>query len=99
MLTEPEALDLVLSRITPLPSERVPISTALGRFASETMLASLPLPGFDNSQVDGYALRAEDAALGIELPVTAEQPAGPDLQLELPPASSIRIFTGAPIPR
>ena len=99
MLTEPEALDLVLSRITPLPSERVPITTALGRFASETMLASLPLPGFDNSQVDGYALRAEDAALGTELPVTAEQPAGPDLQLELPPSSSIRIFTGAPIPR
>jgi len=99
MLTEPEALDLVLSRITPLPSERVPITSALGRFASETMLASLPLPGFDNSQVDGYALRAEEAPKGAELPVVAEQPAGPDLQLELPPSSSIRIFTGAPIPR
>lgn len=99
MLTEPEALDLVLSRIAPLPSERVHIGSALGRFANETMLASLPLPGFDNSQVDGYAVRAEDAALGAELPVTAEQPAGPDLHLELPPASAIRIFTGAPIPR
>ena len=89
MLTEPEALDLVLSRITPLPSERVPITSALGRFASETMLASLPLPGFDNSQVDGYALRSEEAPKGAELPVVAEQPAGPDLQLELPPSSLV----------
>lgn len=99
MLTESAALDLVLSRIAPLPSERAQINAALGRFASETLLASLPLPGFDNSQVDGYALRAADAQIGSVLPVAAEQTAGPDMQWQLSPGTCIRIFTGAPIPR
>jgi molybdopterin molybdotransferase len=99
MLTETEALNLVLSRITAGKAERVPLSQSLGRFASTQVLASIPLPGFDNSQVDGYALRAIDSTAGTELPVIAEQPAGPDLHHELPPRCALRIFTGAPIPR
>lgn len=99
MLTEPEALDLVLSRITPGKVTPVPLAQAPGQFASAQVLATIPLPGFDNSQVDGYALRAEEGTAGTQLPVIAEQPAGADLQHELPARSALRIFTGAPIPR
>jgi len=98
MLTESEARDLVLSHVTSLAPERLPISETLGRFASSQLLASIPLPGFDNSQVDGYALRATDAVVGAELPVISEQPAGPDLHLQCQAGSAIRIFTGAAIP-
>lgn len=98
MLAENEARDLVLSRVLPLSTERVPLAESLGRYAAGQTLATVALPGFDNSQVDGYALRAADAVLNASLPVTGEQPAGADLRLRLEPGTAIRIFTGAPIP-
>lgn len=99
MLSEHEALDLVLGHISPLPTEKLPILASLGRYAAKQTLATVALPGFDNSQVDGYALRASDGVTGRSLKVVGEQPAGTDLHLKLPPDSAIRIFTGAPIPR
>ncbi|MDB6073983.1 MAG: molybdopterin molybdenumtransferase MoeA [Verrucomicrobiaceae bacterium] len=99
MLTETEARDHVLSRITPGGSEDISLSTCLGRHAAAHVLASIPLPGFDNSQVDGYALRAQDGTKGARLKVNAEQPAGADLHLAVPPGEAVRIFTGAPIPQ
>lgn len=98
MLDETAALDRVLSRVAPLPVEQVPLAAALGRRAAAQVLATVALPGFDNSQVDGYAVRAADAVLNAELLLDGEQPAGPDLNLTLAPGHAIRIFTGAPIP-
>ena len=70
----------------------------MGRFAAKQVLATIPLPGFDNSQMDGYAVRAAEATTGARLSVDAEQPAGTDRHLTLPTGHAVRIFTGAAIP-
>ena len=98
MLTENEARDHVLGRITPGIAEEVTLCDSLGRYAATQVLAKVPLPGFDNSQMDGYAVRAAEAATGGSLRVHAEQPAGADRHLTLPPGHAVRIFTGAAIP-
>jgi molybdopterin molybdotransferase len=75
------------------------LSQALGCFAAEDYLARLPLPAFDNSAMDGYAVVARSCAKGKRLLVTAEQPAGRDKQLPVSLGEAIRIFTGAPMPQ
>jgi molybdopterin molybdotransferase len=75
------------------------LSQALGCFAAEDYFARLPLPAFDNSAMDGYAVVASSCAKGKRLRVTAEQPAGRDKQLRVSPGEAIRIFTGAPVPQ
>jgi molybdopterin molybdotransferase len=57
----------------------------------------LPLPTFDNSAMDGYAVVASSSRKGARLKVIGEQPAGPDRQLRISPGEAVRIFTGAPI--
>ena len=98
MLTETEARDRILAAISPLAQETVPLLASLGRYAAQPVIATLALPGFDNSQMDGYAVRAAEAGQGAELQVAAEQPAGLDREQHLAPGQAIRIFTGAAIP-
>ena len=67
------------------------------------MTAASPLPSFDNSAMDGYAVRVEDVAAASEdnpvtLPVVAEVAAGDTGAYALPPGTSIRIMTGAMLP-
>jgi molybdopterin molybdotransferase len=62
------------------------------------VLARISLPRFDNSSMDGYAVRAADAVAGGVLRVAGEQPAGPDLGLKVEPGTAVRVYTGAPIP-
>src|ERR1700729_2733385 len=98
LLNEGETLDRVLQSVG-LPSvENVPIWEAGNRVLAEDVLGSVALPRFDNSTMDGYAVRAKDAISGARLLVRGEQAAGPDLALQLGPGEAIRIFTGAPIP-
>lgn len=91
----------VLSMLPPVATERVPLAAAPGRVLAEDLWAHLPLPGFDNSAMDGYALGAGELKAGTQWLVTGEQPAGRALS---PPATgpgageAWRIFTGAPIP-
>jgi len=102
VLTPPEALERILRSIedvAPLPSERVPLAAALGRALAEEVRADRALPPFDNSQMDGYALRAADVPhAGTRLPVAFEVFAGDDRDRPLPAGSCARIFTGAPLP-
>ena len=102
MLTPPEALARILEAIddvAPLPPERVPLAAALGRALAEEVRADRPLPPFDNSQMDGYALRAADAPeAGARLPVAFDVFAGDDRGRPLPARACARIFTGAPLP-
>lgn len=98
MLTESEARQRVLSAIMPGPAEDLSLINALGRFAARDVVASVPIPGFDNSMMDGYALHAADSEGGRKLSVISEQPAGLDLHLSCVPGQGIRIFTGAPMP-
>jgi molybdopterin molybdotransferase len=88
-----------LSDVAPLPAERVPLAGTLGRALAEDVRADRPLPPFDNSQMDGYALRAADAPrAGTRLPVAFEVFAGQPGGRPLPPGACARVFTGAPLP-
>src|SRR6188768_3985276 len=98
MLTESDALARILAGIHPLPGHRVPLSAALHAFAARPVHALVPLPGFDNSAMDGYAVRAEDTRTKEPLRVSGTIPAGGSAAQKLEPRSAIRIFTGAPMP-
>lgn len=99
MMTETEAREKVLSAILPGPVEVLPLLQAMGRYAAQPVLATVPLPAFDNSMMDGYAVRASDTENPAAwLPVVGEQPAGPMRELAVGPGQAVRIFTGAPLP-
>lgn len=98
MIEETEALRRILAAITSGPTEQLPLASALNRFAVEDVLAGVPNPPFDNSAMDGYALRAADSSADKSARVTGEQPAGLDRHLNVEAGCAIRIFTGAPVP-
>ena len=76
-----------------LPAERVAVAAAAGRFLAEPVVAPIDLPGFDNSAMDGYAVRAADVAgAGADSPVALK------LIGTTAAGEAMRIFTGAPIP-
>jgi molybdopterin molybdotransferase len=85
------------------PAVTVALTDAQGLVLAEDVVAQLALPVFDNSAMDGYAVRAEDT-LGatpehpVVLPVAEDIPAGRTDQLTLQPKTAHRIMTGAPLP-
>jgi molybdopterin molybdotransferase len=81
-----------------LGERAVPLSRALDCFSARQVDARLPLPMFDNSAVDGYAVVASSSRKDARLQVIGEQPAGIDRGLRISPGEAVRIFTGAPIP-
>ncbi len=97
MISEDEARRRILQGIRPLPPRRISLACALNCFAAEDYLARLPLPGFDNSAMDGYAVIASSYAPG-RLKIIGEQPAGVDRRLRISAGEAVRIFTGAPVP-
>lgn len=81
----------------------VGLAEAEGRVLADDVAAPLSLPGFDNSAMDGYAVRAEDVASAshttpVKLPVAEDIPAGRTDPLTLAPGTAHRIMTGAPLP-
>jgi molybdopterin molybdotransferase len=102
VLEPDEALARILDAlvdVAPLPPERVALHEALGRALAEDVTAPRALPPFDSSQMDGYALCAEDVpAPGARLRVAFEVYAGSSLPPPLPRGACCRVFTGAPVP-
>jgi len=98
MISEEEALNRILDAISPRPEQKVRLSDALDRFSAYDVVARLPLPMFDNSGMDGYAVLASASKKGARFRVIGEQPAGIDRQLRIFPGETVRVFTGAPIP-
>jgi len=97
-----DALQRLLAAAEPLTEqETVATEAAVGRVLARDVVAALDVPGFDNSQMDGYAVRCAEVAaalaagqaLPVALRVAAGQAAG-----ELPPGAVARVFTGAPLP-
>jgi len=86
----------VLERVQRLASEQVAIREAHGRIAAIDLIAPRSLPGFDNSAMDGYAVRAFE--LPGTFPVVGAVGAGQTFDGDVPVRSAIRIFTGAPMP-
>lgn len=103
MIELEEALDRLLGGIAPLGSETVPLAGSCGRFASAPLDAPIPLPPFDNSMFDGYAVRSRDIQKASKesptvLRVVGEIPAGQAWSGIVNEGDAVRIFTGAPIP-
>ncbi|MGP3591101.1 molybdopterin molybdotransferase MoeA [Vagococcus sp. WN89Y] len=93
------ALSQMLSRITPLTeSERLPLVACFGRVVAEDIISPLNVPGFDNSAMDGYAVRMADVQSGNALPVAGKAFAGQPFDGEWPAGTCIRIMTGASVP-
>lgn len=99
MLAVREALDFLLAAARPVAQvENVPTLEANGRVLARAVVSGMNVPGHDNTQMDGYAVRAADCASGnATLAVTQRIPAG-HVGQPLLPGCAARIFTGALIP-
>ena len=98
MISEEEAREKILSAVSPLPATEVSLGDVLDRFAATELFAIIPLPPFDNSAMDGYAVVAKSAGKNARLKIVGEQPAGISKDLSLLEGEAVRIFTGAPMP-
>jgi molybdopterin molybdotransferase len=104
MLSVAEASARILAGVIPLPAERVPLLEAVGRVLAEPIAAPLTLPPWDNSAMDGYAVRGDDVdktTLGspIRLRVLETVAAGAFPSLPVTAGTATRIMTGAPLPQ
>jgi molybdopterin molybdotransferase len=102
-VTVTEASARILAGIAPLGVERVPLREALGRVLARDAISAIELPPWDNSSMDGYAVRAVDveaatAAAPVALPVLETVAAGQRASHAVAPGTAIRIMTGAPLP-
>jgi len=99
MRTVAEQQAHVLAAVRRLPTERVGILEALERTLAEPVVAAVPIPVFDNSGMDGFAVRTADAAAGARLRVVAEVAAGSGAEPAIQAGEAVRIMTGAAMPR
>jgi molybdopterin molybdotransferase len=94
-----EAQRLILERARPLDAERVPIERASGRVLAEPVAASVDLPPFPSSAMDGFAVRAADTeSAPLVLPIGGEVSAGRPAVAPLPAGQAVRISTGGVVP-
>ena len=93
---------LIGERVTPVgETERVPLRAARGRVTAADIAAPVDLPPFDNSAVDGYAVRHADldSKADTRLRIAGRLTAGRRAEINLKPGAAIRIFTGAAMPQ
>jgi len=98
-LTVEDARARMLARVRTLETEPVPLdAAAIGRVLAEPIEATRDQPPFRASAMDGWAIRAADAATEIALKIVGESAAGAGYERPLDPGEAVRIFTGAPVP-
>ncbi len=98
-----EALASILEHFKPLESESVPLLEAVDRVLSKDVVSDMNVPPFNNSAMDGYAVRAGDIANAsgehpVKLRVIGDLAAGYTTQKAVEPKTAMRIMTGAPLP-
>lgn len=98
MMTLEEAQGRLLAAILPAASETAGLAEADGRVLSVPVVAPFDLPAFDNSAMDGYAVRSAEAIAGARLQVVGTALAGRAFAGELGERQCVRIFTGSPLP-
>jgi len=103
MITPDEALRIILENVKALPEEEAPLSKANDRVLAQDLVARENLPSFDNSAMDGFAVRSEDLtgagkASPVGLPVQDIFIAGTTKESGLRSRHAIKIMTGAPVP-
>jgi molybdopterin molybdotransferase len=99
-MTPAEAARIILEHVRPLPADRRPLRQALDAVLAEDVVSPIDLPPWDNSAMDGYAVRSDDLTrTETDLDVIETIPAGRFPQKPLGKAQATRIFTGAPLPQ
>ncbi len=103
MLTPADAARLILEHVRPLSPERRSLRDALDLVLAEDVTSPIDVPAWDNSAMDGYAVRAADLTLPaagarLELRVIETVPAGRFPEKPVGPGEATRLFTGAPLP-
>jgi molybdopterin molybdotransferase len=103
MLEFEEALARVLAAVPAPTSEHISLNEAAGRVLAERIRSPLDLPAFDNSAMDGYALRATDVASAkpdspVRLRLAGRVPAGETFAGHVTAGTCVRLFTGSPLP-
>ncbi|SDG88235.1 molybdopterin molybdotransferase MoeA [Microbacterium pygmaeum] len=103
MRTVEEHLARILASVQPLGGESVPVGGAIGRTLTEPLRALVDIPVFDNSAMDGFAVRFADVAGAasespVRLRVVADLPAGSALDPPIGPGEAARIMTGSAVP-
>jgi len=94
-----EAIDAVLGAVRPLLAETAPLLEALGRATAAEIVSPERVPGFDNSAMDGYAVRGAELEAGRrEFRVTVDIPAGLWFAETVGAGDAAKIMTGAPLP-
>jgi len=91
-----QALDIIYKNTPIINAELLPIEQALGRVMNEDSIATFDLPRFDNSAMDGYAVKCADANTTVSCIDVIY--AGDNPEITLQPTQAIKIMTGAPIP-
>jgi len=92
-----EALDIISQTVTPLDSEILPIEMSVERVVSQDYVATFNLPRFNNSAMDGYAVKTADAGQSVKCVDVIY--AGDNPQMTLAENTAIKIMTGAPLPQ
>lgn len=103
MLTYEEALAHLLAAMPPARSEKAPVADVAERILAEPFASPLDLPPFDNSAMDGYAVRAADVASAsadhpVALRLVGQVGAGQVFQGRVGVQTCVRLFTGTPLP-
>jgi len=103
LLSLEEALDRLLDGVETLPAEMAPLQEAAGRILAADLYADTALPPWDNTAMDGFAVRAADVAGAtpdrpVHLRVAGEVAAGQAPSGSVEPGTALRIMTGAPLP-
>ena len=104
MLELEAALTRILDTIPSPLTESVPLAEARGRYLTEQILAPIDLPIFDNSAMDGYAVRASDVATAtsaspVRLRIVGRVAAGDSSESRVASGTCVRLFTGSPLPQ
>lgn len=97
MISVNEAKSLIQEQVVPMPLHLMPLALAAGATLGADVYAKTDIPAFEQSSMDGYAIRFDERSL--PLTINGEMQAGADHQFTLLPEHAARIFTGAPLPQ
>lgn len=104
MIELEEALEIILSQVKLVSSEKIDILSSLSRTLAEDVYADFDIPGFDRAAMDGYAVLSKDTNSAskkkpVILEVIANVPAGYSTEKVVKNGRAVRIMTGAPMPK
>ena len=99
MIPVSQAVQIIKEQAGSLPVEQIALTSAMGRLLAADVIADSNLPPFDRSQMDGYAVRANDVrTVPARLKIVGESVAGQGWHHQLNAGEAVRIMTGAPVP-